>query len=373
MARKAARSRAAPFRAPAPSPPSAGTPRERIMQGLHGAACRAADRADRPRRDRRARAASRSPSCAANSARRSPSSPPTSRSSTARCWPGSIRDLDEESPRERLFDVLMRRLELLAAAHEAVRSLLRSARRDPPLALALNGMAVRSQQWMLTAAGIGAAGPKGMVRAQGLALLFANVLRTWVDDDDLGSRARSRRSTASWRAASASPACSTTFAGFRRPPAISASGAPRRPRRPWPARPADEHVASVAVALLAVEVVEARAVAARKAPELRLAVRPRHVRHRRRTCRSRDSRRSPATARVLTARYFSSAFEVLTIWCAVSGPPGGCAMTSPLRIGKVSLPIRTSPSPSSTKNISSLTRWLWNGQARLPGGTTVRL
>src|SRR5205823_8161219 len=90
----------------------------------------------------------------------------------------------EESPRERLFDVLMRRIELLSPHKEAVRSLLRSARRDPPLALALNAMAVRSQQWMLTAAGIGASGPKGMVRAQGLALLYANVLRTWVDDDD---------------------------------------------------------------------------------------------------------------------------------------------------------------------------------------------
>ena len=95
-------------------------------------------------------------------------------------------DMEEESPRERLFDVLMRRLELLSPHREAVRSLLRSTRRDPPLALALNSMAVRSQQWMLTAAGIGAAGPKGMVRAQGLALLFANVLRTWVDDDDAG-------------------------------------------------------------------------------------------------------------------------------------------------------------------------------------------
>jgi AcrR family transcriptional regulator len=93
-------------------------------------------------------------------------------------------DMEEESPRQRLFDVLMRRLELLGPHREAVRSLLRSARRDPPLALALNTMAVRSQQWMLTAAGIGAAGPKGMVRSQGLALLFANVLRSWVDDDD---------------------------------------------------------------------------------------------------------------------------------------------------------------------------------------------
>ena len=95
-------------------------------------------------------------------------------------------DMADETPRERLFDVLMRRLELLAPHKEAIRSLLRSARRDPPLALALNGLAVRSQQWMLTAAGIGATGPKGMMRAQGLALLFANVLRTWVDDDDEG-------------------------------------------------------------------------------------------------------------------------------------------------------------------------------------------
>jgi AcrR family transcriptional regulator len=97
---------------------------------------------------------------------------------------GSDPDMDEEDARERLFDVLMRRLELLAPHKEAVRSLMRSARRDPPLALALNAMTVRSQQWMLTAAGIGASGPKGMVRAQGTALLFANVLRTWVDDDD---------------------------------------------------------------------------------------------------------------------------------------------------------------------------------------------
>jgi AcrR family transcriptional regulator len=96
-------------------------------------------------------------------------------------------DMEEESPRERLFDVLMRRLEILEPHRDAVRSLLRSAGRNPGLALALNGLSVRSQQWMLTAAGIGASGPKGVLRAQGLALLYANVLRTWVDDDDKGS------------------------------------------------------------------------------------------------------------------------------------------------------------------------------------------
>ena len=90
----------------------------------------------------------------------------------------------EESPRDRLFDVLMRRLDAMAPHKAALRSLMHSATRNPGLALALNGLAVRSQQWMLTAAGISAAGPKGMMRAQGLALMFAGVVRTFVDDDD---------------------------------------------------------------------------------------------------------------------------------------------------------------------------------------------
>jgi AcrR family transcriptional regulator len=97
-----------------------------------------------------------------------------------------LSDMAEEPPRERLFDVLMRRLELLAPYRQAVRSLLRSAGSNPPLAVALNGLAVRSQQWMLTAAGIGASGPRGLLRAQGLAVLFGSVLRSWVRDDDPG-------------------------------------------------------------------------------------------------------------------------------------------------------------------------------------------
>ena len=47
-------------------------------------------------------------------------------------------------------------------------------------------MAVSSQQWMLTAADIGATGPKGMLRAQGLALLYSRVLRVWINDEDPG-------------------------------------------------------------------------------------------------------------------------------------------------------------------------------------------
>jgi AcrR family transcriptional regulator len=95
-------------------------------------------------------------------------------------------DMADEPARERLFDVLMHRLEVMAPHREAMRSLMRSVSRNPPLAFALNGLAVRSQTWMLTAAGIDAAGPRGLIRAQGLAMMFASVMRTWLDDEDEG-------------------------------------------------------------------------------------------------------------------------------------------------------------------------------------------
>jgi AcrR family transcriptional regulator len=99
---------------------------------------------------------------------------------------GGDADMAEEPARERLFDVEMRRIEALAPYKEAVRSMMRSARRNPGLALALNAMAVRSQAWMLEAAGIGASGARGALRAQGAALMFARVVSVWLDDEEEG-------------------------------------------------------------------------------------------------------------------------------------------------------------------------------------------
>ena len=61
-------------------------------------------------------------------------------------------DMDEEPPRERLFDVLMRRLEKLAPHRQAVRSLLRSASRNAPLSAipvwcGRAGPRVRPRRW----------------------------------------------------------------------------------------------------------------------------------------------------------------------------------------------------------------------------------
>lgn len=95
-------------------------------------------------------------------------------------------DLAEAPARERLFEVLMRRLEALQPHREAVRSLARSARRNPPFALALNSLSLRSQQWMLAKADIETAGLSGCARAQGLVMVMARTLRVWLDDDDPG-------------------------------------------------------------------------------------------------------------------------------------------------------------------------------------------
>ena len=99
---------------------------------------------------------------------------------------GGDAELAEEPARERLFDVLMRRLEAMEPYKDAVRSVMKSARRHPSLAMALNALALRSQRWMLEAAGISANGPRGAMRAQGAALMFARVVDTWVDDDEPG-------------------------------------------------------------------------------------------------------------------------------------------------------------------------------------------
>lgn len=97
---------------------------------------------------------------------------------------GGDDDMAGEPARDRLFDVLMRRLDLLAPYREGLRGLMRSAKRDPLLLAAFNRIAVTAQLWMLSAAGIEAAGPAGMVKAQGLAVAFAKVLRTWLREDD---------------------------------------------------------------------------------------------------------------------------------------------------------------------------------------------
>lgn len=95
-------------------------------------------------------------------------------------------DFAGEGPKERLFEVLMRRLDALEPHKNSVRGLLRSARRDPALAVHLLQLSQASQRWMLAAAGVDCTGLSGSIRAKGLALLFARVLDVWLDEEDPG-------------------------------------------------------------------------------------------------------------------------------------------------------------------------------------------
>jgi AcrR family transcriptional regulator len=97
---------------------------------------------------------------------------------------GIDADLADQDTKEKLFDVLMRRLDVLSPHKAAIRNIAKAAMRSPGLAMALNRLAVRSHHWMLAAAGVEVAGPGGAIRAQGLAVAFGRVVKVWLDDED---------------------------------------------------------------------------------------------------------------------------------------------------------------------------------------------
>jgi AcrR family transcriptional regulator len=88
-----------------------------------------------------------------------------------------------ESPRDRVFDVLMRRFDALQARRGAIVAILRELPSDPVSALGLLPGFVRSLTWSLEAAGVPASGVLGLIRTQGLALVFLNGLRVWMNDE----------------------------------------------------------------------------------------------------------------------------------------------------------------------------------------------
>jgi AcrR family transcriptional regulator len=93
-------------------------------------------------------------------------------------------ELADESPRERLFDILMRRLEAMAPYREGVREAAAWLKREPTAALAMNQVVIASMRFMLEAAGIEAQGTAGLIKLQGLALAWARLIQVWLDDEE---------------------------------------------------------------------------------------------------------------------------------------------------------------------------------------------
>lgn len=88
-----------------------------------------------------------------------------------------------EQPRDRLFDVVMRRLEYLRPWREGLAAVTRDLRGDPLAGLAALPAARRSLRWMLEAAGMDTAGMRGAVRLKAFAAAYLATVSTWLEDD----------------------------------------------------------------------------------------------------------------------------------------------------------------------------------------------
>ena len=96
-------------------------------------------------------------------------------------------DVDmDEAARDRLFDVIMTRLEVLGPYKGALKRIIADMQTRPGAALRILCQSARSHAWMLRAADIDPDGPSGPVRVSGLMSVTGQVLHVWLEDDDPG-------------------------------------------------------------------------------------------------------------------------------------------------------------------------------------------
>lgn len=91
---------------------------------------------------------------------------------------------EDSSPRDRLFDILMRRFDALTPYRDGLAVILREGGGGGICAAICGGRRLlRSMAWMLEAAGIGSGGIAGRVRTKGLAAVYLGAFMTWLRDD----------------------------------------------------------------------------------------------------------------------------------------------------------------------------------------------
>jgi AcrR family transcriptional regulator len=94
-----------------------------------------------------------------------------------------------ETPRDRLFEILMRRFDAMQAHRAGTLAILRELPADPFSALLTLPQFAISLAWTLEAAGLSASGLRGVLRVKALGLVYLSALRAWVQDEsaDLSS------------------------------------------------------------------------------------------------------------------------------------------------------------------------------------------
>jgi AcrR family transcriptional regulator len=95
-----------------------------------------------------------------------------------------VKKLDaEDSPRDRLFEILMRRFDALNERREEAKAVMTGVARDPAAALVVGCRLQKSFAAILGAAGVSTGGLIGLARIQGLKAVTAFALRAWMNDD----------------------------------------------------------------------------------------------------------------------------------------------------------------------------------------------
>jgi AcrR family transcriptional regulator len=89
----------------------------------------------------------------------------------------------DERPRDRLFDLLMRRFDALQPYKPALDVLRRELPHDPPTALCAGVSLLRSMRWMLEAADIPTSGVRGAVAVKLATAAYLSAMRVWQRDD----------------------------------------------------------------------------------------------------------------------------------------------------------------------------------------------
>jgi hypothetical protein len=96
----------------------------------------------------------------------------------------NLEPLDaDQSVRDRLFDLIMKRFEAMEPHRVAVIAMEAGADRDPMLLAAQHQRHVRCARWVLALAGLEADGMTGQARAQGLGVIIGQARAAWRSDD----------------------------------------------------------------------------------------------------------------------------------------------------------------------------------------------
>lgn len=97
---------------------------------------------------------------------------------------GTPADMAEQEARDRVLDLMLRRLEALLPHRAALKSIRKGFQGNLLGLAALNQQALNSWRYLLASADIETEGPLGAMKLQGAIVVFARAFQTFLDDED---------------------------------------------------------------------------------------------------------------------------------------------------------------------------------------------